>query len=318
LTGTDLPPAKKQPTEIMPADDAALLADPEELLGSRGLTKNNEFWLLTTDDELKEPTLAFAELAETDQAAEAAVVQMVERIKGLKEDQSAAARKGNKDEVETLRHQLQEAGRGHREVLQLYVQAHAELTAAYVSTMTQATKLEDQYGELQEDPAVTTALRRLGAPNRLGPSAAFRNRCGKIAPWKEKLLGDQVPIYWSEQEPSVYYVPAVLNERAAVVFAVRAKAPFNVLPESDLKDAGIPWPVDAPADFLAPSNPIRKVTLTSLRIGAYVARDVSAQVPPADAQPLEPVLAPQAFPGVKFQATFGQGVLSVITQEPPQ
>jgi hypothetical protein len=196
----------------------------------------------------------------------------------------------------------------------------AELTAAFVSTMTQATKLEDQYGELQEDPAVSTAIRRLGVTNRLGPSAAFRNRCGKIAPWKERLLIDQVPIYWSEQEPSVYYAPAVINERAAVVFAVRAKAPFNVLPESDLKDADIPLPVDAPADFLAPSNPIRKVTLTSLRIGAYVARDVSAQVPPADAQPIEPTLTPEAFPDIKFQASVSQSTLSVSakTPEPPQ
>jgi hypothetical protein len=194
----------------------------------------------------------------------------------------------------------------------------AELTAAFVSTMTQATKLEDQYGELQEDPAVSTAIRRLGVTNRLGPSAAFRNRCGKIAPWKERLLIDQVPIYWSEQEPSVYYAPAVINERAAVVFAVRAKSPLNVFPANDLQEAGIPLPDEAPADFLAPSSPVCKATLTSLRIGAFVARDVGVQVPPADAQSIEPVLTPEAFPGVRFQATFGQSTLSIKPQEPPQ
>ena len=74
-------------------------------------------------------------------------------------------------------------------------------------------------------------------------------------PGEEKLLVEQVPIYWSEQEPSVYYVPAVINERAAVVFAVRAKGPFNALPESFLKNAGIALPDDALAEVLPPPPP---------------------------------------------------------------
>jgi len=298
-------PAKPKKTEAEPP------ADPAEFLEGRGLRKQEEFWLLDGDDELRESVAQVDGLARSSRAADTAVLKEVDTIREAA-NQLAAAKQGVRiGVVEEAQRRLDNTKREYREVLAKSMKARNQLAVASLQAARTAEETMAKYQELADDPNVRKALERLGPENnRLGPTPALERNLKRIQKNDDRLLTDQVMGFHGGEEENVFHVEAILNDRATALFALRPHAEFSLVPEHVLREAGIPydaeWKVEQKANGVEfRTNP---VVIPALRLGKFVSTEIEAFVLPADVRNLKGSLANNAFPNFRIDVQPGENV----------
>lgn len=299
------PPAKPKKTEAEPP------SDPAEYLESRGLRKQEEFWLLEGDDELRENVAQVDGLARSSRAADTAVLKEVNTIREAA-NQLAKAKQGVRiGIIEEAHRGLDGAKREYREVLAKSMKSRSQLTVASLQAARRAEKSMAEYQELADDPNVRKALERLGPEtNQLGPTPALERNLKRIQTNDKRLLTDQVMGFYGGEEEDVFHVEVILNDRATALFALRPQAEFSLVPEHVLREAGIPydakWKIERKANGIEfRTNP---VVIPSLRLGKFVSTDIEAFILPADVRNLRGILANNAFPNFRIDVQPGENV----------
>ena len=285
---------------------------PKDVLTRRGLIKQKEYWLLTDYDDLQEHLRRLDKLEEEHKAADLAISKALKNIQELREQLSAALQANEPAVVQAKRRRLLEASAAYRSLLKTAASTWGELAAKLVHLIQRAERLEATYQKLSDDPEVLAALQKIGPPNRLGPTLAFVTNRQRLAAWKDELLTDQTAGFWGDPDGNVFYVPVVVNERAAALFAVQPAAEIILIPASVVQEAGIEVAGEPQFEVTVRgvSFQATKVKMPSLRLGKHVSEDVEAFVVPADV-PLGGVLNANAFPRLKLDVQVGQHLLTV-------
>ncbi len=296
-----------------------LTGDPKDVLLGRGLNRQKEYWLLADDDDLQAHLGPLDELDKKYKAADLALAKALQDIQKLREQLPAALQAREPAAVQVLRQKLQEASVAYRSLLKTTVGTRGELTAKLVSLAQRAERLEATYQNLSDDPEVLAALQQLGPTNRLGPTLTFVTNRNRLAAWEEHLLTDQTAGFWGDQDGDVFYVPVVVNERTAALFAVQLAAEINLIPAGIVQEAGIEVAAEPQYELTVRGVMFRaaKVKIPSLRLGKFVSADVEAFVVPADVS-LGGFLNATAFPGLKLDVHVGQHLLTVRPLPPPR
>lgn len=300
-------------------EEVQLTGDPKDVLTGRGLQRQKEYWLVADDDDLREHLGPLQELDKKYKAAGTALAKALLDIQQLREQLSAALQANEPAVVQSRRQKLQEVSVTYRNLLKTAAGNRGDLTAKVVHLAQQAERLEATYQNLSDDPEVLAALRQLGPTNRLGPTQTFLTNRQRLADWEEELLTDQTAGFWGDPDGNVFYVPVVVNERTAALFAVQPAAEINLIPASVAQEAGIEVAGEPQFELTIQGVVFQaaKVTIPSLRLGKYVSEDVEAFVVPPDVS-LGGILNANAFPRLKLDVQVGQHLLTVRPLPPPR
>jgi len=181
-----------------------------------------------------------------------------------------------------------------------YMKARHELTLALLKLKEALPKLTEQYQELKANEEVTTALKTLGASQRLGPAKAYKLDPRKSAALETQLLGNTVPLLHGKLGPSF---SVMVNERGGMLVTYRSNLDFSFFQTDELAEVGIK--PDENAQRLIFDTGEAKlecllVKVPQIRLGKYVLTDVDAAALPPQGKSLGNVLGKKAIAGFEF------------------
>ena len=298
-SGGKKPSAPSAPAQPKPTSPGATAS-----LEKHGLEKRGDYWMLASDDELKEHLERLERAERAYREADAAFREAAHALRRLGAQPSA----------------IGGARRQYRELLVRYMNARTAFTLAYLQGAAEADRLEDRYRKLAADPNVQTALdQRDPASNQLGPTPVFRKNRARIDKHRSELLTDQtVGFYGEGRDDDVFHVSVILCDRTAAWFAYRPRASYNLIPEAVLGQADIELPPDRNVELKIGGVRFRtaRVIVPSLRIGKFVSRNVEAYMLPARIGRLG-FLSASAFPDVRIEVPPGQDVARLVRKASP-
>lgn len=303
--------SEQVPLSTTPAENAKT---PEARLAEKGLVHRGDFWLLERDDDLKASVLELKGLEQKSSRVDAEWNEIRQRHLQwqIQEDRARQARQTG------VVAQIQQQLRPGREILARWMRAGSEFTLAVVRSAAKVRQMKEEYERLSDDREVQDALSELDpASNRLGPSPVFEQNARRIDDFASRLPIDQTLIFWSDEDPEVFFVDVIVNDAAAAMLALRPTATFNLIPEHVLREAGIAVEGDGGRELTigGVSFFAREVTVPSLRIGQIVSRDVRAYVLPAQMRRLQGFLSSDAFPDLWMNARRSDNVLTIRPRE---
>lgn len=301
------PEAKPEPKRP-PVDPAS---NPAEFLQSRGLRKNEGFWLLEGDDGLRKAVTHVDDLARASRAADTALLKAIDMVREGGNQVAVAKQTGRIGIVEEAQRRFNNMKREYREVAAKSMKARSDLIIASLQAARWAEEATGKYRELADDPDVQKALKQLGLEaGQLGPTPALERNLERIQRNDARLLTDQIMGFFGGEKEDIFHANVIVNDRASALFALQPRAEFSLVPEQVLREAGIPydaeWKLEKKANGVEfRTNP---VVIPSLRLGRFVSTNIEAFILPADIRNLKGILAENAFPNFRIDVQPGENV----------
>ena len=181
--------------------------------------------------------------------------------------------------------------------------AQAQFAAALLATEQISDQaIEHSYGPFRERTDIQAALADLGDRHRLGPQrTSYARERAKAAPLASQVLSDELPTF---QHNDRWCLTTLIAERTPAVFELALDSDFSVVSAQLLSDCGIAIPAGARTISLAGEDgPItgRLVTLSSVRLGTQVIRDVPVIAIADEVDGLPPQLGRTALGDLKLK-----------------
>jgi aspartyl protease family protein len=320
-----------------PRAAAAEAKSPEDVLKTKGLTKLGPLYIIDEDlhltDSLKairkaesevEAYAARRKLIQGDiDAASSKILRYRKDIAAIN-DQMANTKKSNARDYNALVNQLNARGGLIEESDKFIERRTADLqrlippTADPIgATFELADKLETastKYDELSKDSDVANAIATLAAASRikprLGPTEQFKSELARLRKQRGTLNATMVKC---ERYGGVMHVHATINGSTPVTMVVDSGAGVVTLSDSVAKQLKIEAKPDDPDVTLNIANGkevhAKLVKLDSIRIGAYVAKDVVAALMPDTGSEVDCLLGESFLQNFIFRLDIAAGVL---------
>jgi len=165
----------------------------------------------------------------------------------------------------------------------------------------QTPKLAEEYARLAKLQDVAAALKQLGN-EKLGPLKNYGLEVKRLPEFDKLVFTDWLPAY---QQTGQTRFSAIVNEQAPVTFTWSEDTDGKLLlPASVLEPCGLALP-----DKATPQQPIKlgdrrllacQLTVPSLRLGRYVAKNLTAWVLPPEGEDLGARLPRQTLAGLRI------------------
>jgi hypothetical protein len=296
------------------ADDADAL----RTLARHNLTATGDVWIVPEEVELRRHVEALERLEREHQQAKSAVEEHIKANDAAAKTWSEAkvklekTRASLKDDtiVGAERRQLEETARQQeKEVRDLRTRwrdenqlgEHPPVRAAVIRQVTVRNAmtvsvlairrleplLPQRYGPLRINPAVRTALAKVGQRQRLGPAGDYQAESKRLAAAGRIAFSDEVPIF---REDRHFRVSLLVNDQTPAVFSIRYSTGPTVIPASLAAAAGIK--IDANSrrsTYVADARrrlTVSAVTIPRMRLAGAVLENVKALVLPPEGEDL--------------------------------
>jgi hypothetical protein len=175
--------------------------------------------------------------------------------------------------------------------------------------------LAKRYAPLRINPAIRTALAKLGERHRLGPARDYQTDLKRLAVIERLVFSDEVPLY---REDRHFRVSLVLNDVAPAVFSIRHSTGPTVIPASLASAAGIKIDDGARTTTYVVDGrrrlPVHRVTIPKMRLAGVVLEDVAALVLPPEGEDLGAKLGHDAYSHLDCRTDGRRLVMRVTAQ----
>jgi hypothetical protein len=198
--------------------------------------------------------------------------------------------------------------------------ARNKLIVAYLAAEPDFAALDKEYAALADDSDVKTALKSLGAKNRLG-SPGFEQDKKAISAVESTVMTDEVPFIRDGQFDAL---GGLLNETLPIAIQIESANPKagNWMPVDLLVKAGVAVDPTAPAVTLTMSAngkksvyQCRQITVPKLRFGKHVLENLPFLALPDEAKDLGPQLMSKELAGYDLTPDLDRWLFKLVKKE---
>jgi clan AA aspartic protease (TIGR02281 family) len=330
---TSAEPAKRSPAAAGPQDEAPAAPPPErpkgmkpeEFLKRYDLVSSDRFWLLADEKAIHQQMAAIEKLrreivkrqplvksTEHDrQAADDALRKARDnyRVLDRQADAAVALRQSDVAVLTAARNHYEMAKQAGDQANRAASEARAAANSLGESLAAEVAKAREKYHSakqhyavLAEAPAIHQAIEDFNTEaektTSLGPSESFRNLARKLEGLDAAVaaISDRIPI---RQRDGLWFVDVSLNDKKKLEMAIDTGASILCLPWQAAIDSGLDPRSGRPiVAEVADGRSVRalELSLTTVQIGRFTAKNVRCTVLPSDAGDVMPLLG-QTFLG---------------------